>query len=291
MWGYLLMKVIFVDNMSIDMASVLSEAFSFSIDIRIAVAFVSIKGLGLIKDSLKLATNSANSIEFLLGLDMNWTEPDALKMLYNLSLGNDKITCICLSSLKSYYTYHPKLYLFNKGNNVKFIIGSSNLTEGGLRKNIEANVVIETTIDNEIISDAYDTYNRLKYHPQRVLPDEEFLDIYTQLANATKEESRNFKKSTKYASLNKRYIEKSKSLQKPKVTKKDLVGWLNNIYKLIPENEFTTQQVYKYESDLAKLYPNNQNIRPKIRQQLQVLRDMGVIKHIGRSRWIKCEHL
>ena len=222
---------------------------------------------------------------------MNWTEPDALNMLYNLSSDNDKITCICLSSLKPYYTYHPKLYLFNNEKKVKFIIGSSNLTEGGLKKNIEANVVIETSIDDDIISDAYDTYNRLKYHPQRVIPDQEFIDIYTQLAKVTKEQSRNFKKDTKYASLNKRFIEKSKSLQKPKVTKKDLVGWLNNIYKLIPDNEFTTQQVYKYESGLAKLYPNNQNIRPKIRQQLQVLRDMGVIKHLGRSRWIKCEHL
>lgn len=277
--------------MSIDMVSVLSEALTFSDDIRIAVAFVSIKGLALIEDSLKLAINSANSIEFLVGLDMNWTEPDALKLLYNLSSDNDKITCICLSSLKPYYTYHPKLYLFNNGKNVKSIIGSSNLTVGGLKKNIEVNVVIEASIDDEIISDAYDTYNRLKYHPQRVLPDQEFVDIYTQLAKLQKQQNQNLKKNTEYASLNKRFLEKSKSLQKPKVTKKDLVGWLNNIYKLIPDNEFTTQQAYKYESDLAKLYPNNQNIRPKIRQQLQVLRDMGVIKHLGPSRWIKCEHI
>ncbi|MCX5892233.1 MAG: hypothetical protein NTW80_04545 [Deltaproteobacteria bacterium] len=162
---------------------------------------------------------------------------------------------------------------------------------GGLKKNIEVNVVIEASIDDEIISDAYDTYNRLKYHPQRVLPDQEFVDIYTQLAKLQKQQNQNLKKNTEYASLNKRFLEKSKSLQKPKVTKKDLVGWLNNIYKLIPDNEFTTQQAYKYESDLAKLYPNNQNIRPKIRQQLQVLRDMGVIKHLGPSRWIKCEHI
>jgi HKD family nuclease len=285
------MKLSFVDNISIPMVSVLSEALSFSDDIRIAVAFVSVKGLALIEESLKLAINSAYSIEFLVGLDMNWTEPDALKVLYNLSLHNDKITCICLSSIKPYYTYHPKLYLFNKGNNVKSIIGSSNLTEGGLKKNIEANVVIEASIDNEMISDAYNTYNRLKYHKQRVLPDQEFIDIYTQLVKVTKEQNKNLKKNSKYASLNKRFLEKSKSLQKPKATKRDLVGWLNKIYNLIPDNEFTTRQIYKYESELAKLYPNNKNIRPKIRQQLQVLRDMGIINHLGHSRWIKCGHL
>lgn len=223
---------------------------------------------------------------------MNWTEPDALKMLYKLSTDNDKIVCLCLSSLKPYYTYHPKLYLFHKGNNVKSIIGSSNLTTGGLKKNIEANVVIEASIYDEIISDAYDTYNRLKYHPQRVLPDQEFIDLYAQLSKLQKkQQNQNLIKNTKFASLNKRFLEKSKSLKKPKVTNKDLVGWLKNIYKLIPDYEFTTQQVYKYESELAKLYPNNKNIRPKIRQQLQVLRDIGVIKHLGRSRWIKCEQI
>jgi HKD family nuclease len=285
------MKVSFVDNISIHLASVLSEALLFSEDIRIAVAFVSVKGLALIEDSLNLAINSATSIEFLVGLDMNWTEADALRLLHKLSLRNEKVTCICLSSLKPYYTYHPKLYLFNKGKNVKSIIGSSNLTEGGLKKNIEANVVIETNIDNEMISDAYNTYNVLKYHQQRVLPDQEFIDLYAQLANVSKEQNHKIKKNLKYASLSKRFVEKSKSLQKPKVTKRDLIGWLNNIYKLIPDNEFTTQKIYTYEAELAKLYPNNKNIRPKIRQQLQVLRDMGVIKHLGPSRWIKCEHL
>ncbi len=142
-----------------------------------------------------------------------------------------------------------------------------------------------------MISDAYDAYNRLKYHQKRVLPDQEFIDIYTQLSDITKNQNRNFQKNIKYESLNKRFIEKSKSLQKPKLSKRDLIGWLNNVYRLIPDDEFTTQQVYKHESDLAKLYPNNKNIRPKIRQQLQVLRDMGVIKHLGPSRWIKIEHL
>jgi hypothetical protein len=100
-----------------------------------------------------------------------------------------------------------------------------------------------------MISDAYDTYNRLKYHQQRVLPDQEFIDIYTQLAKVTKEQNRNLKKNIKYAYLNKRFLEKSRTLQRPKVTKNDLVGWLNNVYNLIPDNEFTTQQIYRYETD------------------------------------------
>ena len=39
--------------------------------------------------------------------------------------------------------------------------------------------------------------------------------------------------------------------------------------------EFTLDDVYAFEPHLSRLYPDNRNVRPKIRQQLQVLRDHG----------------
>ncbi|RYX80078.1 restriction endonuclease [bacterium] len=39
--------------------------------------------------------------------------------------------------------------------------------------------------------------------------------------------------------------------------------------------DFTLAEVYAQEARLAALYPGNHNVRPKIRQQLQVLRDRG----------------
>ena len=36
---------------------------------------------------------------------------------------------------------------------------------------------------------------------------------------------------------------------------------------------FTLAEVYAQEARLAALYPGNNNVRPKIRQQLQLLRD------------------
>ena len=35
----------------------------------------------------------------------------------------------------------------------------------------------------------------------------------------------------------------------------------------------------------ARLYPANHNVRPKIRQQLQVLRDRGWLEFVGRGRY------
>jgi type II restriction enzyme len=65
------------------------------------------------------------------------------------------------------------------------------------------------------------------------------------------------------------------------------VGWVKLVYDHLPEREFTTNQVYENEPEFSRFYPENRTIRAKIRQQLQVLRDMGLIKHIGKSRWIK----
>ncbi|MCC7268444.1 MAG: hypothetical protein IT546_14060, partial [Caulobacteraceae bacterium] len=41
--------------------------------------------------------------------------------------------------------------------------------------------------------------------------------------------------------------------------------------------------VYAFEDRLARLYPGNRNVRPKIRQQLQVLRDQGYLDFVGRG--------
>ena len=47
--------------------------------------------------------------------------------------------------------------------------------------------------------------------------------------------------------------------------------------------EFTLEDVYKYESELQKLHPDNQHIKDKIRQQLQILRDKGYLDFISKG--------
>jgi Dam-replacing HTH domain len=49
--------------------------------------------------------------------------------------------------------------------------------------------------------------------------------------------------------------------------------------------EFSNEDVYAFERELEALHPGNRHIRDKIRQQLQVLRDRGLLVHVGRNRW------
>lgn len=41
------------------------------------------------------------------------------------------------------------------------------------------------------------------------------------------------------------------------------------------------QDVYAHQDELASLHPGNRHVRDKIRQQLQVLRDMGILTFLG----------
>ena len=49
--------------------------------------------------------------------------------------------------------------------------------------------------------------------------------------------------------------------------------------------EFTLDDVYAFEGALSAIYPGNRNVKPKIRQQLQVLRDRGFLEFTGRGRY------
>ncbi len=65
-------------------------------------------------------------------------------------------------------------------------------------------------------------------------------------------------------------------------------GWaldVLNVVRRLGKSEFNLAEVYAFTDDLARLHPQNKNIEPKIRQQLQVLRDMGFVEFVGRGRY------
>jgi type II restriction enzyme len=60
-------------------------------------------------------------------------------------------------------------------------------------------------------------------------------------------------------------------------------GWtldVLQIVKRLDKKEFTLREVYDQEEALAKLHPDNHNVQPKIRQQLQVLRDLDLLEFL-----------
>ena len=65
-------------------------------------------------------------------------------------------------------------------------------------------------------------------------------------------------------------------------------GWtvdVLNVIRRLGKRRFLLTELYQMETELQLLHPQNRNIRPKIRQQLQVLRDIGLISFDGRGRY------
>ena len=63
-----------------------------------------------------------------------------------------------------------------------------------------------------------------------------------------------------------------------------LRGWTLDVLRAIRrlgKSDFSLEELYGFESELKSLHPQNQNVRPKIRQQLQVLRDLCLISFLS----------
>jgi hypothetical protein len=65
-------------------------------------------------------------------------------------------------------------------------------------------------------------------------------------------------------------------------------GWtldVLNAVRSLRKPEFTLPEAYSLERSLAQLHPANRHVRDKIRQQLQVLRDLNLLEFIGRGKY------
>lgn len=74
---------------------------------------------------------------------------------------------------------------------------------------------------------------------------------------------------------------------------KDAKGWILDIMNcidLIKKDSFTLDEVYQFENKLKSKYPNNNFIKDKIRQQLQILRDKGIIEFSERGKYKKIRY-
>ena len=92
------------------------------------------------------------------------------------------------------------------------------------------------------------------------------------------------------------YIEDGKEISKKKVLekwqktaflkdiKKDNLKWwildIMNCVESLNKKEFNLKEIYAFEKDLKILHPENKNIKAKIRQQLQFLRDKWYLEFL-----------
>ena len=283
------MKVTFTDNITRNLLEVLNQTIPKAKEIKFAVAFMKYSGFMLIEKNINKYLIGGRNIEFLIGLDFRTTEPKVLRLLSKLSHEGLPVKCYCFSdpSFRDTPVYHPKLYLLNDGVNATIALGSSNLTEGGLKSNIEVNAVITASLREEVVSDIYELYSRLKFQQSRFEPDLEYIDKYEEAYERLQKRNVEALRERVTKKIIKQLKDKEKILPKPIPIKSELFGWMKLVYEKLPLGPFRTSDMYRYEEEFQRIYPENRNIKAKIRQQLQFLRDMGLVKNPYKDRWEK----
>jgi HKD family nuclease len=117
------------------------------------VAFAKISGFRMIEEALinALKRNQNNRqarFRFIFGLDFYQTEPNLLYEILKLS---QEYPNLSLFLSKNDCVFHPKVYAFGTERANYMIIGSANLTGGGLVKNNESSLLVKSTEMRETI--------------------------------------------------------------------------------------------------------------------------------------------
>lgn len=175
-----------MSNLNYPIGKVINQELQHSSQTQIAVAFLKYSGVKVIQESLTLSLEKGGSFELIAGLDFKTTDPIAMKFFLDLKRQNPKVKFYCYGDKgknKTDIVFHPKIYLFKNEREHSSIIGSANLTGGGLTSNFEVN-----TIFNEkspvYYSQLQAIYNSIKFTDTLFVPDEEYLSQYSDVFKA-----------------------------------------------------------------------------------------------------------
>ncbi len=155
----------------------------------IATAWAKRSGLGRVADSITTFRGRGGTAEAVIGID------EGGATIEGLDLAMETFDATFVFHDPGPRTFHPKLYVVEQQRGATIIIGSGNLTKGGLFTNYEAGVVIstgESDDDRHFLAEVRAFYEALKSSGvscQRLTP--ELLSQLSSVAYITSEASQN----------------------------------------------------------------------------------------------------
>ncbi|MGQ4894455.1 MAG: EVE domain-containing protein [Candidatus Njordarchaeia archaeon] len=144
---------------------------------KFAISYIKESGVQLILDYLPEDTRILTCTNFFL------TEPKALNLLLDHGV---EVRILDLN-----VTFHPKVGYFLQNSTKAFaIVGSSNLSEGGLKDNIEGSIILEGGREEEIFREINSYLDELWSHPLALDVDKDFINKYEEKWSASQNKIR-----------------------------------------------------------------------------------------------------
>lgn len=233
---------------------VLNKMFSDAVQLDWQIAFASLNGVNAIHDNFLnfIKSNNSHTARITIGLDYYHSEPDALDYFFDLSKKHPSQIEFYVSNPDRECIFHPKTYVFHYATDdekfARVLIGSANLTSGGLDGNYEFSAQILLKFDengqNTFLSD-------FENHSQEIIDAEEVVLANEQILEKYREEH-------KYYHL---YSALAKKKAKSAITRGDVDPY--EYFRVILE-EFKSEVEYDFQSEV-----NNRDVYRQ--KALQVL--------------------
>nr|WP_232264978.1 phospholipase D-like domain-containing protein [Helicobacter pylori] len=225
---------------------VINEWLRNSLNTHIAVAFLKYSGVEVIQDALINSLEKGAEFEIIVGLDFKTTDSKSIRFLLDLNKTYKKLRFYCYGDKENNKTdivFHPKIYMFDNRKEKTSIIGSTNLTKGGLENNFEVNTIF-TEKKPLYYTQLNAIYNSIKYADSLFTPNEEYLESYDEVFSA-------IIKNEQKVSKDKSIQEKIREIEKQE---KLLPGTIPSIKAMIVEFIFACEEKGAKQVTLQDIY-------------------------------------
>ena len=180
------MSIQILSNLNYPIGNIINQELQNAQSARIAIAFLKYSGVKVIEKSLNQCLDNNGSVEIIAGLDFKTTDPQSMHYFIKLQKQKPNLKFYCYGDKdvnKTDIVFHPKIYLFQGKRETTGIVGSTNLTGGGLMTNFEANVIFKES-KPLYFSQIEATYNSVKFTDSVFSPDETYLSSYSEVYKA-----------------------------------------------------------------------------------------------------------
>ena len=176
-----------IDNTNHPLGEILNRELRIANEFHAASAFFNSGGLDIIKPEIERILEDNGSVYIVHGADFRITDSMAIQGLVELKMRYENMSYFvhCDWWMATRHSFHPKLYIATPDRQ-KYcaIIGSSNLTRGGMSENIEVNTIIRGNLLEEPINQCLNIFKSIHDSVPLLQPDMSFVESYDRLCQS-----------------------------------------------------------------------------------------------------------
>lgn len=168
----------------------------------VATAYLNAKGLDNVMSSVERILDAKGEVHVIHGFYPQITETEAIRNLARLADGSNQMSYGVYADTAHTLegSFHPKMYLtHSQEDDWHAVIGSSNLTKGGLSSNLEVNCTLAGSISEPAIRQCRKVFDKIQNDPNIHRPTIDWIKAYDRIRHLEIDYRRRLQRETKEA--------------------------------------------------------------------------------------------